>query len=309
MSIESGNIQSRSMAGPYTEHTDDALAALVPTKSSLLQQTSSRAGIYVYCVVAAHPFAEGSPPLRAQAIGGRGDAVRTVQFAELAAVVSDSPLARYDIGRQQMLAHQRVIEEAMTRSDVLPVRFGTVAKSDREVQDKLLRRKFAELQRQLEYVRDSVELGLKVFWNREWLFADIVAANEEIRTLRDALMGTVYRTYREETHYQRIQLGQLTEAAIARKRDEDAERILAELRPLALATKVNKTFMDMMILNAAFLVKKDQERAFDARVSALDRGEGTLAALVPTEAGHLTLKYVGPVPPYNFVNIAIRWED
>ncbi|MBI4498616.1 MAG: GvpL/GvpF family gas vesicle protein [Chloroflexi bacterium] len=255
----------------------------------------SSAGTYVYCVVAAASFFQDALPWRARSIGGRGDLVRIVQFQDLAAVVSTSPAAHYDIGRENTLAHQLVIEEAMARADVLPVRFGTVARSDQEVREKLLRRQFGELHTLLDYVRGRVELGLKVFWNRERLFAEIAVESDEIRALRDAIAGKSP----EETHYQRIQLGQLTEQALLRKRDREAEAILHALRPPAVEARVNRVLTDTMVLNAAFLVDRTQEWLFDAQVNALD----------DTHAGRLLLKYVGPLPPYNFVNLIVHWED
>jgi Gas vesicle synthesis protein GvpL/GvpF len=62
---------------------------------------------------------------------------------------------------------------------------------------------------------------------------------------------------------------------------------------------VNKNLSDMMLLNAAFRVDKSQEQAFDARVQAL--GEA--------QAGRQIFQYVGPLPPYNFVDLRVRWEE
>ncbi|HLA82381.1 MAG TPA: GvpL/GvpF family gas vesicle protein [Thermoleophilia bacterium] len=257
--------------------------------------SSSNVCTYIYCIARAEPFADSASPFRAQSVGGPGYPVYTVQFMDLAAVVSDSPAARYDVGRQNTLAHQRVIEGAMSRSEVLPVRFSTIARNPRQIHEQLLKRKFGEFHHLLQYVRGRAELGLKVFWNRERLFADITSESAQIRTLRDTLAGKPP----EETHYQRIQLGQLTEEAIIRKRDEDAERIVQALRPLAFETKVNKILTDMMILNAAFLVDESNGPAFDAKVNELD----------DSQEGRLILKYVGPLPPYNFVNVVVHWEE
>ena len=56
-----------------------------------------------------------------------------------------------------------------------------------------------------------------------------------------------------------------------------------------------------MVVNAAFLVDRGREREeeFDRQVRKLDE-----------ELGHRCLfKYVGPVPPYNFVNIVVNWQE
>ncbi|MBI5956552.1 MAG: GvpL/GvpF family gas vesicle protein, partial [Chloroflexi bacterium] len=89
------------------------------------------------------------------------------------------------------------------------------------------------------------------------------------------------------------------ESAIWKKRDEDAGRILVHLRPLAYQTQANKVVTDRMVLNAAFLVEKARQPEFDAAVRLLDEEMGK----------RFIFKYVGPVPPYNFVNIVVTWEE
>ena len=259
------------------------------------QRSPSSTGTYVYCVGPALPSGNDVPPFSSPGIGGRGDVVRTLEYGDLAAVVSDSPTMRYEISRENLTAHQRVVEEAMTRSDVLPVSFGTVADGDDAVRDKLLKRKFDELHRTLQYVRGRVELGLTALWNRERLFSEIVAEDDEIRALRDSAAGQ----HPDATYYQRIELGQRTEAAVNLKCDREADAILEALRPLAVETKLNPNVTDMMILNAAFLVDKAREQAFDAEVQALHEAQ----------AERLVFRYVGPLPPYNFVNLSVRWEE
>jgi hypothetical protein len=221
--------------------------------------------------------------------------VRIVTYDDLAAIVSDAPQEDCEVNRENLLAHQRVIMQAMTRSDVLPVSFGTVADSDQQVQEQLLHGVADELHRALEEVRGCIELELKVLWNEEQLFSEIVAENDDIRALRDRLAGQAP----EATQYERIQLGELVAAALQRKSDAEAAALLDALEPLAVETRVNENQTDMMLLNAAFLVDKVQEQAFNARVQAL--GEA--------QAGRQIFQYVGPLPPYNFVDMRLRWEE
>ena len=69
------------------------------------------------------------------------------------------------------------------------------------------------------------------------------------------------------------------------------------LRDVSVASRSNKPIGDRMIMNAAFLVARDAENAFDARVK--DIGQ---------RYEKLTFKYTGPWPPYNFVNIRLKLE-
>jgi hypothetical protein len=52
-----------------------------------------------------------------------------------------------------------------------------------------------------------------------------------------------------------------------------------------------------MIMNAAFLVGRDLEQAFDTRVKDIG-----------LRYDKLTFKFTGPWPPYNFVNIRLKLE-
>jgi hypothetical protein len=228
-------------------------------------------------------------------IGERGDVVHTVSFMSLAAVVSDSPVIEYDSSRRNMMAHTLVLEEVMREFTILPVRFGTVAPGVEAIQEKVLKRRYGELNGLLNEMEGRVELGLKAFWYEEVIFHEVVEENPAIRSLRDSLMG---RTA-EETYYDRIRLGEMVEAAMAKKRDEDAEKILARLRPLVYQTRANKVITDRMVVNAAFLVEEGRGLEFDQAIQQLDAEMGR----------RLIFKYVGPVPPYNFVNIVVHWEE
>lgn len=255
----------------------------------------SDTGTYVYCVAPAQPFVGGSVHFSSPAIGRQGGEVRWIQHNDLVAVVSTSPRIRYTLRREYLEAHERVVEETMAHTDVLPVSFGSVAESDERVRSRLLSRRFDELHQYLEYVRGRVELGVRAHWNRERVFEEVVAENPEIRGLRENIAGRSP----EATYYERIQLGEMTEATIVAKREAEADALLSALSPLAEETKVNKELTDMMVLNAAFLVDKTREQLFDAQVQSISE----------TETGRLILQYVGPVPPYNFVNLRVHWQE
>jgi len=70
------------------------------------------------------------------------------------------------------------------------------------------------------------------------------------------------------------------------------------LTPLADEVKVNDKYGERMILNAAFLIKNEKEVEFDQVINALDEKYRNL----------LSFKYVGTLPPYNFVNLVINTQ-
>jgi len=255
-----------------------------------MPESETSIGKYMYCVIRSPEPRE----FTTRGIGERGDIVHTVHFRSLAAVVSDSPIVEYERSRRNMMAHTLVLEEVMRESPILPVRFCTVAPGAEAI-EKILKRRYGEFNGLLHEMAGRVELGLKAFWYEDSIFQEIVEENPPIRRLRDSLMGRPT----DETYYDRIRLGEMVDAAMWKKRDEDAEKILTPLRSLVDKTRANKVVTDRMVLNAAFLVKEARQADFDEAVKWLDEEMGK----------RIIFKYVGPVPPYNFVNIVVTWED
>jgi hypothetical protein len=83
--------------------------------------------------------------------------------------------------------------------------------------------------------------------------------------------------------------------ALDREREQCKDEILGILRPLAEEVKTNDTYGELMIVNAAFLVEKEKEAVFDCGVEGLAEKYDQ----------KIKFKYVGTVPPFNFVNLVI----
>jgi len=247
-------------------------------------------GRYLYAIIACPEPRE----FKTRGIGERGDVVHTINYRRLAAAVSASPIVEYENSRRNMMAHTVVLEEIMTECDILPVRFGTVATSAEAIEKQLLAARYEEFTALLEEMHGRVELGLKAFWHEGAAFEEVVRENERIRQLRAALQGRSL----EETYYERIQLGEEVEKALNLIRARDEEAILTRLKTFSHKTRTNKIISDRMVLNAAFLIERENSAAMDEAVKRLDEDF----------RDRLMFKYVGPVPPYNFVNIVVNWE-
>jgi hypothetical protein len=94
-----------------------------------------------------------------------------------------------------------------------------------------------------------------------------------------------------------MQYGRLLDGALQARSERYVNEIFAQLRDVSVASRANKPIGDKMIMNAAFLVSRDQEGAFDGRVKELG-----------ARYDKLTFRYTGPWPPYNFVNIRLKLE-
>ncbi len=230
----------------------------------------------------------------ARGIHEDGPQVYTVPYRDLAAVVSDSPCEEYESSRRTMLAHTRVLETVMQEYTILPISFGMVAPDTATIRDQLLARSYDDLMAQLRDLDGRIELGLKVFWTNEELFREIADTEPAIRALRDSIAGKPA----ERTYYERIRLGEMVEAAVAQRREAESEQILDRLRPLAHDMMIQPILTDRMVVSAAFLLNREDEARFDAAIHDLDATFGS----------RMLFKCVGPVPPYNFVNLTVSWS-
>ncbi len=264
----------------------------------IMREQTKKEAKYLYCIVKCgeERSFNGVP-----AIGGRSDRIHAVAFEDLACVVSDSPDMKYDSTRANMMAHETVIERVMKEFTVLPVRFSTVTRKDTDspvddIQHKLLKKRYKEFLKLHDEMDDMVELGLKALWRDEkTIYQEIVAAYVELRKLRDSVEGKSP----EATHFDRMHLGEMVKKTLDQKREKEAKKLVASLRPVAAQTQENRVIMDRMVLNAAFLVSKDRERECDEIVKRLDEELGE----------RMVFKYVGPTPPFSFCEIVVNWED
>ena len=228
-------------------------------------------------------------------IGGRGDDVYTVHHKELAAVVSRTPLMVYDPTRENALTHEHVNEIVMIDNGFTPVpmSFGTLFKTEGDIVE-FLKDTYEALRDVLKKMKDKLEFGLKVNWDRESVLADVENEYEEIRRLKAQIEGD----QASSTYFARMQLGRLVEQALAQKSESFVREIYDELRDAAIASRANKVIGARMIMNGAFLVERDKSEMFDKKVQEIGR----------RYEGKLKFNYTGPWPPYNFVTIRLQLE-
>jgi hypothetical protein len=224
-------------------------------------------------------------------IGAELAEVHTINWRDVAAVVSDTPIEVYDPTRENVLAHERVNEIVMRDHTVIPMSFGTVFKTRDDIVA-LLRSAYGAFSEVLGKMENKIELGLKVLWDPEVIIREIERVDENLSRLKDEISSEKGSTY-----FARMQYGRLVDATLQDRSEQYRTEIFAALRDVSVASRANKPIGDKMIMNAAFLVSRDREKAFDARVKKIG-----------ARYGELTFKYTGPWPPYNFVNIRLKLE-
>lgn len=252
---------------------------------------AERTGLWMYCII------ENRGPLSWGCYGIHGDRpVFAVTDGEYAAVVSEEPMKKYPLVRDYLMAHQKVNEVVMQTRPVLPVRFCTIAEDREKIVREALIPKAAEFRAELAGIRGKEECGLRVRWkDLDKVFREIGETDEKVRQKKEWILSLPEQQRRTEL----IDIGHIVQAAVQGKNEKTAKALMAEISPLATKAKENNTLGDAMILNAAFLVAKEKQEAFDRKINELDERYGDM----------LQLKYVGPVPPFNFVEIVIKWKE
>jgi hypothetical protein len=250
-------------------------------------RVGGRSGKYVYCIIHTNDPCRFGPI----GIGSEPAEVHTVNYKDIAAVVSDTPLEVYDPTRENVLAHERVNEVVMRDFTVIPMSFSTVFKTSEDIVE-LLRSAYDAFRDVLVKMQDKLEFGLKVLWEPETIIREIEKDDDNLRLLRQEISHQKGSTY-----FARMQYGRLVDSLLQERSEKLVSEIIDALSGVCVASRTNKPIGDKMILNGAFLVARDREPDFDAKVKEID-----------ARYENLIFKYTGPWPPYNFVNIRLKLE-
>lgn len=238
---------------------------------------------YVYGIVAA----------TATAPRGRGIAgapLRLVTGEDAAALVSEIGADRLRLGRDEVLVHSRVLERALGRGSVLPMRFGVVMDDAEEVRSRLLDEHGPELRAQLTEMEGKVEIRIRGAYDEQSLLRDVMREHPEISALQRSVAGRS----EDASYYERIRLGELVAAAVERHREIDAHAIVEALGAHALAVVTGEPRHERVVVQASFLVDRSHLPKFNATVDQVAEGYG----------GQIRFKYTGPLPPHSFVELA-----
>ena len=248
-------------------------------------------GKYLYCII------KEKNPKKFNFLGQEEKEVYTISEGGLAICVSDTSKEEYSFIKEHLTGHQKVIEEVMKEGyDVLPVKFGTVAKSEKNIREKILKAKRKELLEIFPIAEGRVELGLRAFWkDMPSIFQEIVKENPEIQRAKKEAQKNLFQM-------RVANVGELVQKAFSLKRESEAKKILGPLKKLAVKFKEREllrssdVMKDSMILSSAFLVSKESEKEFDKKVEAFTKEYGERIKFI----------YMGPIPPFNFIELHLE---
>jgi hypothetical protein len=252
-------------------------------------------GKYIYCIIASNYDCNFGHI----GVGGRGDLVTTIGFEGLCMVVSDHPLNKFVVNPENMLAHQKVIEEVMKEfNSILPLRFGIIAATPDEIRN-LLNRRYSEFKELLRTFENKVEVNVKCTWkNMDRVFKEIDEENPAFKNIRKEIKKESDISRQKE---KMAEAGKMVETALKAKKENEFETILMAFKKAVFEYKRNKTSGDSMFFNTAFLINSGREKEID----------NIMADLGEKYKDRIDFSYTSPLPIFNFIDLKIfpeKWE-
>jgi Gas vesicle synthesis protein GvpL/GvpF/DnaJ domain len=250
---------------------------------------------YVYGVAAAGAL---NTPLRAQGMPDGQSPVTAIAVAGASAIIGRhvgpamSGLSQPELLRR-LTIHQRVIEDALERGDVLPAQFGTVLASEDEV--RMLLTGWGKLVRtSLEQFSGLVEVEVAATWDLQRVLGNLARDPEVMKAKSAAAQAPP-----EERLAHQVNVGKIVKEALDRRRARCQQMLLEATGPLAERVQPNALLSDELVFNVAFLLRRSAMTEFEA---AIDRLDAELA-------GSYLLRVIGPLPPYTFGTVNITRFD
>ena len=262
-------------------------------------------GRYIYGVIsggAAESFPlDGVVQFAAECAQDRAETERayTVSWRDISAVVTDAPVVDYtampkDALAQLLVRHQQVIEKVMAAHAIVPLRLGTCAESDEHVR-RILASGHETIKDALQKARDVVEIDVTACLADFGSFLRRISQLPQVVQLRQSFLHKPAGVTVED----QVKIGMIVKQHADKEKQRMSKEIGDTLALIAEDFRVHDLMDDKMVLNSAFLIRKDRQEDFYRQVEELNT----------QSANQLDFRCVGPLPPYSFYTLEIRVAD
>jgi hypothetical protein len=217
---------------------------------------------------------------------GPSGKVSTIVHGDVAAIVSDVPADRPLGTRDDLLAHEAVVDSVAASAAVLPMRFPAVVEEEGVVEE-LLAPHHDRFVTALGELEGRVQYTLKGRYEQDVVLREVLEGDPEIQ----ALQAEVRDLPEDATYHQRLRLGELVVGELEQRRDDEAAQLVEQLEPHAVGVVEHHPGQPDDVVNAAFLVEREHAQEFEDAVEQL--GEQLHE--------RVRLRLLGPLAPYDFV--------
>ena len=255
-------------------------------------------GLYLYCIIPASQvnFAE--------------EGIQIISYKDIAAAVEKTTIddfreeafkskAEKDIKwlEEKVMRHNNVISKYAEKTTVIPMKFGTIFKTEESLEN-MLEEKYQNFLEIILNLDGKEEWGVKVYCDANKFKEELTRSNQHIKDIDLAIKGKSEGA----AYFLKRKRESLIFEESEKKMNEDATAIHAELVKFADKSCLNKLQLKEltkkeaeMTLNGAYLILKEKIDEFKSKVSDLQR---TYA-----DSG-LELEISGPWPAYSFASLS-----
>lgn len=255
---------------------------------------TSEAGWYLYAITRPPSNGEfdGLPGMPAPT--GAPRPVEVVTKGSIAALVTQVSEARVRPKRCNLAAHNNLLKQLMERDvPFLPVAFGIIAPG-RKGLERLLTANRSDLERELGRLQGKVEMGLKITWEVDNIFAFFVTQYPELAEHRDRVLAQPAGASRDDM----IDLGQRFEGLLKHAREQYVASVKRALGGCVVEFTESEAREEKTVLKISCLIPRSGEKAFEQTVVQLASGFDD----------HFAFDYNGPWPPFSFVDVALKTD-
>jgi hypothetical protein len=237
---------------------------------------------YVYGVVAA----DAVLPEGLRGLGPSGT-VSLLADGQIAAVVGDVPVDRPLGTRDDLIAHETVVDAVAGATTILPMRFPAVIE-EAGVVDELLGPNEEFFLRALTDLEGRVQYTVKGRYEQDVVLREVLEDDEDLRALQEHVRSLP----EDASYYDRVKLGELVVAALEQRREADAAELYDRLEALAVEVVPHQPSQPEDVIDAALLIARTDIEAFGEAIEGL--GEAW--------SGRIRFRLLGPLAPYDFVS-------
>jgi len=265
--------------------------------------TENRQLIYLYCVADTDPKTEqienSEENLYSICHNGLYAVVGNVDQQEFGAEGLKRNMADMEWIKAKASMHERIIEQVMADTDVIPFKFGTLFNTDASLKAMLEEygQEFKAILRKLAYKQ---EWGLKIYYNPEKLKANLGNDDSDILKIEDEIKSSSAG----KSYFLEKKKDELIEQTVNEKMNECGQESFELLKGLSFEAHINRLLPrevtereEEMILNSAFLIDKNEVDDFQNMVDILK---------MHYESKGFSIDCNGPWPPYNFCGLSSR---
>lgn len=231
------------------------------------------------------------------------DRTYCISYKDISAVIKDTSIIDYySIPREMFIRHmslyKTILEDFIKESTVVPVKFGTIARNNEEVEDILIAG-YPMFKKAIDEMQGKAQVIITAKWNNLDAVIKRIGARfgqrADIKRLNSAFDSS--GDFSGNSHGI-IKLGNMSKMAIEEENSRVRKEILENLNECALSSCINSLTDNrlLMIMKVAFLAQRHSMEIFYERVNYL----------YERYKGQINFKVTGPLPPYDFSAMEIK---